>query len=86
MKLGMARGIVIVAAKKSGIPVFEYSPTQAKKAVVGKGSASKYQVGGMIQLLLKLSSRPSSEDATDALALAICHAQAASSVINKNEI
>ena len=86
MKLGMARGIVIVAAKKSGIPVFEYSPTQAKKAVVGKGSASKYQVGGMIQLLLKLSSRPSSEDDTDALALAICHAQAASSVINKNEI
>ena len=86
IKLGMARGVVIVAAKKQGLPVFEYTPTQAKKSVVGNGNASKKQVQGMIQLLLRLSTLPESEDAADALALAICHAQASSSVITKCEI
>jgi len=86
IKLGMARGVIIVAAKKGGVPVYEYSPTQAKKSVVGNGSASKKQVQGMIQLLLRLSSLPDSEDAADALALAICHAQTDSSILNKCEI
>jgi crossover junction endodeoxyribonuclease RuvC len=74
MKLGMARGVVMLAAKKRGIPVYEYAPTQAKLAVVGTGRASKYQVQGMVQRLLNLSSPPTPEDAADALALAICHA------------
>lgn len=74
IKLGMARGVVMIAAKKQGIPVFEYAPTEAKKAVVGHGRASKFQVQGMIQQLLKLASLPQPEDAADALALAICHA------------
>lgn len=76
IKLGMARGVMIVAAKKKNIPIFEYAPTQAKKAVVGNGSASKYQVQSMVQYLLKLSSPPQPLDAADALALAICHAHA----------
>lgn len=74
IKLGMARGIVIIAAKRRGIPVFEYAPTKAKLAVVGNGRASKEQVQGMVQLLLKLPAPPTPEDAADALALAICHA------------
>lgn len=75
IKLGMARGIIIIAAKRKGIPVYEYSPTKAKSAVVGNGRASKQQVQGMVKLLLNLDSIPTPEDAADALALAICHAQ-----------
>jgi crossover junction endodeoxyribonuclease RuvC len=70
----MARGAVIIAARKNGLDMFEYSPTTAKKAVVGSGSASKQQVQAMVQRLLGLS-QPPPEDAADALSLAICHAQ-----------
>jgi crossover junction endodeoxyribonuclease RuvC len=76
IKLGMARGVVILAATRRGIPVIEYTPKKAKLAVVGSGSASKTQVQRMIQLLLKLPVLPEPEDAADALALAICHANA----------
>jgi crossover junction endodeoxyribonuclease RuvC len=75
IKLGMARGICVVAAKKKGLNVFEYAPTKAKRAVVGTGKASKYQVQAMVQRLLQLVELPEPEDAADALALAICHAQ-----------
>lgn len=74
LKVGMARGAVVIAARKNGIDMFEYSPSTAKKAVVGSGGASKQQVQGMIKMLLNLSQHPP-EDAADALALAICHAQ-----------
>ncbi len=74
MKLGMARGAVLIAAAKRKIPIFEYAPTKAKLAATGSGSASKEQVQRMIQLLLKLPILPEPEDAADALALAICHA------------
>jgi crossover junction endodeoxyribonuclease RuvC len=74
LKLGMARGMVILAAVRQGVPVYEYAPRKAKLAVVGNGAASKSQVQKMIQLLLNLSSLPEPEDAADALALAICHA------------
>lgn len=74
IKLGMARGVVMLAAARREIPVFEYTPKKAKLAVVGHGSASKEQVQRMIQLLLKLPNAPEPEDAADALALALCHA------------
>jgi crossover junction endodeoxyribonuclease RuvC len=74
IKLGMARGVVILAAARRGIPIFEYAPKKAKLAVVGNGSASKEQVQRMIQLLLNLPTLPEPEDAADALALAVCHA------------
>lgn len=86
IKLGMARGTVIVAAKKGGISVFEYSPMVAKRAVVGHGRASKFQVQGMVQRLLKLSSPPQPEDAADALALAICHAHTAQHLRASKEV
>lgn len=86
LKLGMARGAVLIAAKKNGLPIFEYAPTVAKRAVVGNGRASKYQVQGMVQQILKLATPPHPEDAADALALAICHAQAAPHMQAKREV
>lgn len=76
IKLGMACGIAIITAKRKGLPVFEYAPAKAKRAVVGNGRASKEQVGCMVQRLLRLPTLPFPEDASDALALAICHAHA----------
>ena len=73
IKLGMARGVVLLAAARRGIPIHEYAPKKAKLAVVGYGSASKEQVQKMIQLLLNLKELPEPEDAADALALALCH-------------
>ncbi len=74
LKLGMARAMAILAAERAGIPIFEYAPKKAKKAVVGNGSASKEQVQRMIQMMLNLEELPTPEDASDALALALCHA------------
>lgn len=76
IKLGMARGIAVLAAKRRGLTVFEYAPTQAKMAVAGSGKASKTQVQAMVKMLLNLPDIPATtpEDAWDALALAICHA------------
>jgi crossover junction endodeoxyribonuclease RuvC len=76
IKLGMARGVAVLAAALREIPVFEYAPSRAKQAVVGNGRASKIQVQSMVQLLLSLPKLPEPEDAADALALAICHGQA----------
>ncbi len=74
IKLGMARGVVMLAASLREIAIFEYAPTRAKRAVVGNGRASKGQVQKMVQHLLGLQQLPQPEDAADALALAICHA------------
>lgn len=74
IKLGMAKGMVLLAAARSDIEVVEYTPKKAKLAVVGNGSASKFQVQRMIATLLRLPTVPQPEDAADALALAICHA------------
>lgn len=84
IKLGMARGMAIIAAKRHGLPVFEYAPTKAKLSVVGNGKASKEQVQGMVKLLLSLKELPTPEDAADALALALCHAQSYNSLIPCN--
>jgi crossover junction endodeoxyribonuclease RuvC len=86
LKLGMARGAVMIAAKKRGLLVYQYAPTVAKRAVVGRGRASKFQVQGMVQRILQLASLPHPEDAADALALAICHAQAAAHLKTQHEV
>ncbi len=75
IKLGMARGVAVVAAKRSLLSVYEYAPSKVKSAVVGNGKASKEQVQAMVKMLLNLSKVPTPHDAADALALAICHAQ-----------
>jgi crossover junction endodeoxyribonuclease RuvC len=73
LKLGHARGVAILAAVESGVPVFEYTPAEIKRAVVGYGRAEKHQVQRMVQLILGLPEVPSPHDAADALAVAICH-------------
>lgn len=71
LKLGMARGAAVIAAKMSDAYVVEYSPSTVKKAVTGLGRASKTQMQSRVQNLLRLKSPPTPEDAADALALAI---------------
>lgn len=72
IKQGHVRGAAILAAAESGVPVYEYSPLEIKKAVVGYGRAEKGQVQMMVRAILKLSELPP-PDAADALAIAICH-------------
>ena len=74
LKLGQARGIALLVAAQKGLPVFEYSPLEIKNAIVGYGRAEKAQVQAMVQFLLRLPEIPSPNDAADALAVAICHA------------
>jgi crossover junction endodeoxyribonuclease RuvC len=76
LKLGHARGVAMLAAVEAGVEVFEYTPAEIKRAVVGYGRAEKSQVQQMIKLLLGLSAVPSPHDAADALAVAICHVNA----------
>src|SRR5205823_13175081 len=73
LKLGHARGVAMLAAVEAAVPVFEYTPAEIKRAVVGYGRAEKPQVQQMVKLLLGLPSVPSPHDAADALAGAICH-------------
>ncbi|MEP0821583.1 MAG: crossover junction endodeoxyribonuclease RuvC [Ignavibacterium sp.] len=83
LKIGHARGVSILAAVNSEIPTAEYSPREIKKAVVGNGAASKEQVQAMVRRLLDIApSRKKSRlfDATDALAVALCHLQRRGSV------
>lgn len=70
--LGQARGVILCAAALKNVPIMEYTPTQIKSTVVGKGHAGKNQVQYMVQNLLKLTDTPQ-EDAADALACALCH-------------
>jgi crossover junction endodeoxyribonuclease RuvC len=72
LKLGHARGAAICAVQFKDLPVNEYSPTQIKKSVVGKGRAAKTQVQHMVKILLNLPAEPQA-DAADALAVALCH-------------
>ena len=76
LKLGHARGVAMLAAVEAGVPVFEYTPAEIKRAVVGYGRAEKPQVQQMVKLLLGLAEVPSPYDAADALAVAICHVHA----------
>ena len=74
LKLGHARGVVLLVAARHGLQVFEYSPLEVKRGIVGYGRAEKSQVQDMVHLLLRLPERPTPDDAADALAVAICHA------------
>lgn len=73
LKLGRAQGAALTAAVMKGIPVAEYAPRKAKIAICGNGAASKEQVAMMIQKTLKVDLDPKHLDATDALAIALCH-------------
>jgi len=79
IQLSHARGVIILAARIAGLPVHEYSPRSVKSAVVGYGAAEKEQVGKMIRLLVSgIGEQLLAADASDALAIAVCHAHQAS--------
>lgn len=73
IQVGQARGVVLLAGAKAGIPVYEYTPMQVKQGVVGYGGAEKIQVRQMVKILLNLPKMPKKADSADALAIAICH-------------
>ena len=73
LKLGRAQGVAIAAAIQAGLPVTEYSPKKAKQSITGNGNACKEQVMKMMQRLLNFDEDPKYLDATDALAVALCH-------------
>ena len=73
LKLGRAQGVAIAAAMQSGVPVTEYSPRKIKQSITGNGNADKLQVLKMLQRILSFEENPKYFDATDALAVAVCH-------------
>lgn len=74
ISVGEARGVVLLAAARQGLPVYEYTPLQVKQAVVGYGRADKQQIQFMVRAILGLTETPKPDDAADALAVAVCHA------------
>lgn len=77
ISVGRASGVALLVAAQAGIPVFEYVPTAIKSAITGDGAANKEQVQQMIMRLLRLKTPPKPADASDALAIALCHLRAA---------
>ena len=73
LKLGRAQGVSIAAAMQSGLDITEYSPKKVKQSITGNGNAGKEQVMRMLQQILGFTETPSYFDATDALAVAVCH-------------
>ncbi len=73
LKLGRAQGVAIAAAMHCGVPVTEYSPRKIKQSITGNGNADKLQVMKMLQRILSFDDDPKYLDATDALAVAVCH-------------
>ena len=83
LKLGRAQGVAIAAAMTKNIPVTEYSPRKIKQSITGSGNADKEQVWKMLQRLTALPDKPKYYDATDALAVAICHFYGSNSITGK---
>jgi len=72
ISVGHARGVILLTLKNAKIPVFEFTPLQVKQSVTGYGKAEKKQVQKMVQTILKMEKLPKSDDAADALAVALC--------------
>ncbi len=79
------RGVILCTAERLGVPIFEYTPMQVKQAVAGYGLADKKQVMDMTKRLLKLKAVPKPDDAADALAIAMCHARSATSLLRRKD-
>ena len=86
LKLGRAQGVAIAAAMSKEIPVTEYSPRRIKQSITGSGEANKEQVFKMLQRLTSLPDKPKYFDATDALAVAVCHHYGKRTIGNKSTI
>lgn len=84
--VAQARGVIVLAAAQWGLDIAEYTPLQVKQSVVGYGRAEKKQVQEMTRLMLNLKAVPKPDDTADALALAICHAHSAGSMLGRIRI
>ena len=81
--VAQSRGVILLAIRQAGLEVYSYKPAQVKQAVVGYGNATKHQVQDMTKRLLRLQAMPKPDDAADAIALALCHARSATSLLAK---
>ena len=79
--VAQARGVILMTAERWGVPIFEYTPSQVKQAVVGYGKAEKRQVMDMTKRILGLGAIPKPDDAADAVAVALCHARSSTSLL-----
>ena len=81
--VAQSRGVILLAIRQAGVPVFSYKPMQVKQAVVGYGNATKHQVQDMTKRILHLEKVPKPDDAADAVAIALCHARSSTSLLAK---
>ena len=81
INVAQSRGVILLAIRQAGVPIFEYKPAQVKQSVVGYGNATKHQVQDMTKRLLKLQAMPKPDDAADAIAIALCHARSSTSLL-----
>ena len=81
--VAQSRGVILLAVRQAGLPIYSYKPMQVKQAVVGYGNATKHQVQDMTRRLLHLEKMPKPDDAADAIAIALCHARSSTSLIAK---
>ena len=81
--VAQSRGVILLAIRQAGVPVYSYKPMQVKQAVVGYGNATKHQVQDMTKRLLGLSAMPKPDDAADAIAIALCHARSSTSLLSQ---
>ena len=81
--VAQSRGVILLAIQQAGLPVYSYKPMQVKQAVVGYGNATKHQVQDMTKRLLNLTQLPKPDDAADAIAIALCHARSATSLLSQ---
>ena len=79
--VAQSRGVILLAIRQAGLPIFEYKPMQVKQAVVGYGNATKHQVMDMTRRLLHLDAMPKPDDAADAIAIALCHGRSSTSLL-----
>ena len=79
--VAQSRGVILLAIRQAGLPVYPYKPMQVKQSVVGYGSATKHQVQDMTRRILGLEKMPKPDDAADAIAIALCHARSSTSLL-----
>ena len=84
IQVAHARGVLLLAGERLGVPLFEYTPLQIKQAITGYGRADKQQMMEMVRRLLGLNQIPKPDDAADALAIALCHLRSATNLLSRD--
>ena len=84
INVAQSRGVILLAIRQAGGPIYEYKPMQVKQSVVGYGNATKRQVMDMTKRILHLEALPKPDDAADAIAIALCHARSSTSLLARH--